>query len=68
MLRFLAMGAFGIGALGIIAWLVSELPGSNVTSGPGGVAAGGNISGSTINTNAGQGASAPPAGTPTKSP
>jgi hypothetical protein len=68
MLRFLSMGAFGIGALGILAWLISGLSGGNVTSGPGGVAAGGNISGSTINTNAGQGASAPPAGTPAKSP
>jgi hypothetical protein len=60
MLRFVAMGAFCIGALGIVAWLVSGLSGGNVTSGAGGVAAGGNISGSTITTHAPQGASAPP--------
>jgi hypothetical protein len=50
LLRFVAMGAFGIGALGIIAWLVSGLAGGNftVTSGQGGIAAGRDISGNTI--------------------
>jgi hypothetical protein len=58
MLRFVAMGAFGIGALGIVAWLVSGLSGGNVTSGPGGFAAGRDISGNTI-TQAPPGTSAP---------
>jgi hypothetical protein len=59
MLRFIAMGAFGIGALGIVAWLVSGLSGGNVTARDGGVAAGRDVSG-TITTNAPQGGSAPP--------
>ena len=67
MLRFVAIGSFGIGALGIVAWLVSGLSGGNVTSGPGGVAAGRDISGTTI-TLAPQGASAPPAATPAAKP
>jgi hypothetical protein len=62
MLRFVAMGAFGIGALGIVAWLVSGLSGGNVTSGPGGIAAGRDISGNI--TLAPQSASAPPVATP----
>jgi hypothetical protein len=66
MLRFVAMGAFGIGALGIVAWLVSGLSGGNVTSGAGGVAAGGNISNSTITTHAPS--DAPPTGTPAAKP
>lgn len=45
MLRFVAIGAFGIGALGIIAWLISGLQGGNVTASGGGVAAGRDISG-----------------------
>ena len=60
MLRFVAMGAFGIGALGIVAWLVSGLSGGNATSGAGGVAAGRDITGGTITTNASPGASTPP--------
>jgi hypothetical protein len=60
-LRFIAMGAFGIGALGIVAWLVSGLSVGNVTARDGGVAAGRDVSG-TITTNAPQGASTPPAG------
>jgi hypothetical protein len=68
-LRFVAMGAFGIGALGVVAWLLSGLSVGNVTSGAGGVAAGGNISGSTITTLAPRGASAPPVVAPAaKSP
>ena len=64
MLRFVAMGAFGIGALGIVAWLVSGLSvgNVNVTAGSGGQAAGHNISGGT--TVAPQGATALPAVTP----
>jgi hypothetical protein len=58
-LRFIATGAFGIGALGIVAWLISGLSGGNVTAQGGGVAAGRDISG-TITTNAPQGASTPP--------
>ena len=60
MLRFVAMGAFGIGALGIVAWLVSGLSGGNVTAQGGGVAAGRDISGTTITTNAPRGAASPP--------
>jgi hypothetical protein len=51
LLRFVATGAFGIGALGIVAWLVSALAvGGNVTAtaGQGGLAAGRNVSGNTI--------------------
>jgi hypothetical protein len=50
LLRFVATGAFGIGALGIVAWLVSSLVGGGnvtVTSGPGGLAAGHDVSGNT---------------------
>jgi hypothetical protein len=45
LLRLVAMGAFGIGALGILAWLISGLQGGNVTASGGGVAAGRDISG-----------------------
>ena len=51
LLRFIATGAFGIGALGIVAWLMSGLlVGGNVTvtAGQSGVAAGRNVSGNTI--------------------
>jgi hypothetical protein len=50
LLRFVATGAFGIGALGVVAWLVSGLSGGNltVTSGPGGVAAGRDVTGNKI--------------------
>jgi hypothetical protein len=63
MLRFIAMGTFGIGALGIVVWLVSGLSGGNVTSGSGGVAAGRDVSGNTI-TLAPPSADAPPAAPP----
>ena len=65
MLRFVAVGAFGIGALGIVAWLVSGWSGGNVnvTAAPGGQAAGHYMSGNTITTVAPQGA-APPAVAP----
>jgi hypothetical protein len=45
LLRLVAMGAFGIGALGIVAWLITGIQGSNVTASGGGVAAGRDISG-----------------------
>jgi len=45
LLRLIAIGAFGIGALGIVAWLISGLQGGNVTASGGGVAAGRDISG-----------------------
>jgi hypothetical protein len=49
LLRFIAMGAFGIGALGIIAWVVSGLAGGpTVTAGTGGMAAGRDVSGNTV--------------------
>jgi hypothetical protein len=51
LLRFVAAGAFGIGALGIIAWLVSGLVGGGkvaVTAGQGGFAAGRDLSGNTV--------------------
>jgi len=67
-LRLIAAGAFGIGALGIVAWLISGLSGGNVTSGPGGVTAGRDITGGTITTNAPPSASTPPAGTPAAKP
>ena len=69
--RLLALGAFGIGALGIFAWLVSGLSVGNVTvtAGPGSQAAGHDMSGNTITTVTPQGGTAPPAATPaTKQP
>jgi hypothetical protein len=62
LLRLIATGAFGIGALGIVGWLISGLSGGNVTSGPGGVSVGHDITGSTITTNA------PPPATPAAKP
>jgi hypothetical protein len=67
MLRFVAMGAFGIGALGIVAWLISGLSNTSVTAGMGGVAAGRDVSGNTI-TLAPQGTGPPPAATPAAKP
>jgi hypothetical protein len=68
MLRFIAMGAFGIGALGTVAWLISGLSGGNVTSGAGGVAAGRDIFGSTITLAPQGGSGAPPPATPAAKP
>jgi hypothetical protein len=49
LLRFVAGRAFGIGALGIVAWLVSGLAGGpTVTAGTGGVAGGRDVSGNTV--------------------
>jgi hypothetical protein len=45
LLRLTAMGAFGIGAFGIMAWLISGLQGGNVMASGGSVAAGRDISG-----------------------
>jgi hypothetical protein len=45
LLRLVAMGAFGIGALGIATWLISGLQGGNVIASGGGIAAGRDISG-----------------------
>jgi hypothetical protein len=39
-LRFIALGAFAIGALGIVAWLATGLGGGSVTGGACGVTAG----------------------------
>lgn len=60
--RLVAMGAFGIGALGIVAWLISGLQSGNVTASGGGVAAGRDISGN-VSTGG-----APPPGPAAKSP
>ena len=62
LLRLVAMGAFGIGALGIVAWLISGLQGGNVTATGGGVAAGRDITGN-VSTGG-----APPPGTTAKPP
>jgi hypothetical protein len=51
LLRFIAMGAFGIGALGIVAWLVSSLVAGGsvaVTAGAGGLAGGRDVSGNKV--------------------
>jgi hypothetical protein len=64
MLRFVAMGAFGVGALEIVAWLVSGLSVGNVNADRGGVAIKGDITNSTVTTGATPGAAAPPVGTP----
>jgi hypothetical protein len=77
LLRLVAMGAFGIGALGIVAWLVSGLSGApngntigtgaqstTVTGASGGVTAGGNVVGSPVTNNGSPGGGAAPAATP----
>lgn len=69
LLRFIAMGAFGIGALGIVAWLVSGLWGGNVTvtAGQGGMAAGRDVRGNTVTIGqspVGVGGASPPAAGP----
>lgn len=54
LLRFIATGALAIGALGIVAWLMSGVAGHDsvtVTSGAGGLAAGRDMSGNTITLN-----------------
>jgi hypothetical protein len=49
LLRFIAMGAFGVGALGIVAWLVNGVAGGpTVTAGLGAVAGGRDVSGNTV--------------------
>lgn len=40
-LRLLAMGAFGIGALGIVAWLIGGVSGDSTTGAPGAITTGG---------------------------
>jgi hypothetical protein len=47
-LRLIALGAFAVGALGIVAWLAVGLGGGGVTGGTCGVATGGNASGNKI--------------------
>jgi hypothetical protein len=49
LIRLVIIGAFGIGALGIVAWWSGSGGSQVVTSGPCGVAAGGTASGNTIN-------------------
>ena len=49
-LRLIAIGAFVIGALGIVAWLVASIPGgSTVISGDCSVASSGSATGNTVN-------------------
>ena len=49
-LRLIAIGAFGVGALGILAWLASGLTGGvSVTSGACGVASNGNGGNNSVN-------------------
>jgi hypothetical protein len=61
LLRLVAFCAFGIGALGIIAWLISGLQGGNVTASGGGIAAGRDITGN-VST------ATPPGGAPPTNP
>jgi hypothetical protein len=49
LLRLVIIGAFGIGALGIIAWWSGNSGSRVVTAGPCGVASGSTASGNTIN-------------------
>jgi hypothetical protein len=50
MLRLVAIGAFAIGALGIVAWLLAGMQfGPTLTSGGCGVANSGSVVGSTVN-------------------
>jgi hypothetical protein len=48
LLRLIALGAFGLGALGIIAWLLSAAPGVKVTGGPCSVTSAGSASGNSV--------------------
>ena len=59
LLRLITIGTFGVGALGIVAWLVSGLSIGNVTASGGGVAAGRDINGP-VATNQPPGGAAPP--------
>jgi hypothetical protein len=50
MLRFIATGAFAIGALGIVAWLVAGMQmGTSVKSGDCSIATNGTVTGNTVN-------------------
>jgi hypothetical protein len=49
LLKLVAIGAFGIGVLGIVAWSLGGSGSSGVTAGPCAVASGGASSGNTIN-------------------
>jgi hypothetical protein len=50
MLRLLAIGAFAIGALGIVAWLIAGMQlGTSVRTGDCGIAANGTATGNTVN-------------------
>jgi hypothetical protein len=48
-LRLLAMGAFAVGALGIVAWMAGNMGGGTVTAGACGVVAGRDASGNSVN-------------------
>jgi len=50
LLRMIALGAFGIGALGVVAWWSGNSPAAppSVSAGPCGVAAGRDASGNTV--------------------
>ena len=61
MLRLLAIGAFAIGGLGIVAWTLGNSAGVHVTGATGGITAGGNATGNTVNYGG-------PAGGPAASP
>lgn len=47
-LRLVTIGAFSIGALGIVAWLLGSSAGVHVTGASGSVTAGGNATGNTV--------------------
>jgi hypothetical protein len=64
LLRLIAVGAFAIGVLGMVAWAGG---GTHVTAGQGGYAAGRDMSGNTF-TPAPAGVTAPPATTPAAKP
>jgi hypothetical protein len=61
MLRLIAIGAFAIGALGIVAWLIAGMQlGTSVKTGDCGIATSGTATGNTVN------CGSPPAGPATK--
>ena len=63
MLRLMAIGAFAIGGLGIVAWTLGNSSGVHVTGAPGSVTAGGNATGNTVNFGS---AASSPAASPVK--
>ncbi len=62
--RLVTIGAFSIGGLGIVAWLLTGSAGVHVTGAPGSVTAGGNVSNSPVTNSGSPGGATAPAAKP----